>query len=310
MALHPQVEQFLADWNRLDLQPFESTPVPELRRRTEATGLLAACPTLAAIDDHRIPREDGTTLRVRVYRPFGDGPLPVCLYFHGGGWVINTIDTHDDLVRRLTAESGCVFVSVDYRLAPEHKYPAAIEDAWTALKAVVEHADDWDIDATRIGVAGDSAGGNLAAALALMTRDRGGPELSAQILIYPITDCDFTRPSYVENAEGYFLTTAQMKWFWNQYVERPEQMLEPYASPLRAESLKRLPPAFVITAEYDPLRDEGEAYADALFENEVPVSLHRFSGLIHAFIRRVDTFDAATSAIREVGFSLRKWLNE
>ena len=163
-----------------------------------------------------------------------------------------------------------------------------------------------NIDPSRIAVCGDSAGGNIAAVLCLMTRDRGGPPIEAQVLIYPITDCDFDRPSYRDNADGYFLTAQQMKWFWNHYVSSPEQMLEPYASPLRAASLSGLPTATILTAEFDPLRDEGEAYAFALSSAGVPVTQHRYDGLIHAFVKRVDQFDAALEAIREVGEVLRR----
>ena len=195
---------------------------------------------------------------------------------------------------------------VDYRRAPEHKYLAAIEDGYAALQWVAQHAAELNVDPARIAVCGDSAGGNIAAVLCLMTRDRGGPPIAFQALIYPITDCDFDRPSYRDNADGYFLTTKQMKWFWNHYVGSPEQMCEPYASPLRATSLRGLPPALIQTAEFDPLRDEGEAYAEALRAADVPVTLHRYDGLIHAFVKRVDQFDAALEAIREIGAALRR----
>ena len=261
---------------------------------------------LAKIETKTIPGPDGGELRVRIYWPHGTGPFGACLYFHGGGWVLNDIDTHDDVARRLTEASGCVFVSVDYRLSPEHKYPAAIEDGYAALQWVHEHATELNVDSARVAVCGDSAGGNIAAVLCLMSRDRGGPPIAFQALIYPITDCDFDRPSYRDNADGYFLTAKQMKWFWNHYVSSPEQMLEPYASPLRAASLRGLPSALIQTAEFDPLRDEGEAYADALRDAGVPVMRHRYDGLIHAFVKRVDQFDAALEAIREVGDALRR----
>lgn len=265
-----------------------------------------APPDLARIETKTIPGPDGSELKIRIYWPLGEGSFGACLYFHGGGWVLNNIDTHDDVVRRLAAASGCVFVSVDYRLAPEHKYPAAIEDGYAALQWVYEQARELNVDPARIAVCGDSAGGNIAAVLCLMTRDRGGPPIAFQALIYPITDCDFDRPSYRDNADGYFLTAKQMKWFWNHYVCSPEQMLEPYASPIRATSLRELPPALIQTAEFDPLRDEGEAYADALREAGVPVARHRYDGLIHAFMKRVDQFDAALEAIRETGDALRR----
>lgn len=305
MPLHPQAERFLQIWHGLKLPPFETTPVTETRAMLLAgVGLLPNCPALANIEDHTLDGPGGP-LRVRVYRPFGAGPMGGCFYFHGGGWVLNSVDTHDDLVRRLTAAAGCVFASVEYRLAPEHPYPAALEDAWAALQWLHARGSEWGVDIARLAVSGDSAGGNLAAALALMARDRGGPALRQQVLFYPITDCDLDRPSYRENAEGYFLTTSQMHWFWDQYCPDKDRRKDPYASPLRAVSLRGLPPALVLTAEYDPLRDEGEAYAVALKEAGVATTLHRFDGLIHAFMRRVETFDASSEAIRMAGAALR-----
>ena len=302
MPLHPQAAAFLDQLARLKSPPMEALPIETTRRALVlGSGVKLAPPNLAKIETKTIPGPDGGELRVRVYWPHGEGPFGACLYFHGGGWVLNDIDTHDDLVRRLAAASGCVFVSVDYRLAPEHKYPAAIEDGYAALKWVASEARALNVDPARIAVCGDSAGGNIAAVLCLMTRDRGGPPIEAQVLIYPITDCDFDRPSYRDNADGYFLTAKQMKWFWNHYVSSPEQMLEPYASPLRAASLHGLPPALIQTAEFDPLRDEGEAYATALVHAGVAVRLSRYDGLIHAFVKRVDQFDAALKAIHHVG---------
>ncbi len=306
MPLHPQAARFLNVWNSLDQPPMETTPVEKTRSLllSVGTGPLAGCPVLPAVEDRSIPGPGGN-LRVRIYTPPGAGPFGVAFYFHGGGWVLNSIDTHDDVVRRMTAASGCKFVSVDYRLAPEHPYPAAVEDAYAALQWVATHAAELDVDAQRIAVAGDSAGGNIAAALCLMTRDRRGPAIQQQCLLYPITDCDLARPSYVENAEGYFLTTSQMHWFWDHYCSNHERRREPYASPLRGD-LRGLPPALIFTAEYDPLRDEGEAYAQALEAAGVPVVQRSFPGLIHAFIRRVESFDAAGEAIGQIGQTLRQ----
>lgn len=310
MPLHPEAATFLEQVARQKARPIESLPI-DITRRAALLGSGASSdpPVLAMITNLTIRRPNGTELAVRISVPVGDPPFAVCLYFHGGGWVLNNLDTHDDLVRRLTADSGCVFVNVDYRLAPEHKYPAALEDACTALNWVYEHADEIGCDRARIAVAGDSAGGNLAAALCLMSRDRGGPRISFQALIYPITDCNFERPSYLENGEGYFLTRREMIWFWNHYVASPEQMLEPYASPLRASSLQDLPPALVQTAEYDPLRDEGEAYAIALRNAGVNVTLYRFDGMIHAFVRRVEQFSMARRAIQQIAEHLRNALS-
>lgn len=309
MPLHPQATAFLDLLSRLQSPPMESLPLDVTRRALILGSAVKLVPAkLARMETRTIPGPGGSDLKIRIYWPAGQAPSAACLYFHGGGWVLNNIDTHDDLVQRLTEASGCMFVSVDYRLAPEHKYPAAVEDAYCALNWVTQHAAELQIDPHKIAVSGDSAGGNIAAALCLMTRDRGGPAVTFQALIYPITDCDFERPSYRDNADGYFLTTAQMIWFWNHYVLSAEQMREPYASPIRATSLRGLPPALILTAEYDPLRDEGEAYAAALREAGVPTEAHRYDGMIHAFLKRVDQFDTALEAIKLIGDTLKERL--
>lgn len=305
MPLHPQAVKFLDTYARLNQPPLETTPIAESRALLlSGTGFFPNCPDLASIDDVTIPGPGGPLL-LRIYRPKQAVNRGACLYFHGGGWVLNSVLTHDDFVRRLTDVSGCVCVSVEYRLAPEHRYPAAVDDAYAALQWMAANGAQWDVDGTRLAVAGDSAGGNLAAAVCLMTRDRNGPAIRQQVLAYPITDCDFTRPSYFENADGYFLTTSQMKWFWDHYCPDFELRREPYASPIHASTLSGLPPAFIFTAEFDPLRDEGEAYAAALRAAGVPVQFRRFDGMIHAFLRRVTTFDAAREALGEIAETLR-----
>lgn len=303
MPLHPQAAQFLEQIARQQTPPMHTLPVELTRRALLMTsGPEPNQPTQLKVEDRTIRRADGSELPVRIYTPDALTSSGVCLYFHGGGWVLNSIQTHDDLVRRLTAAAGCRFINVDYRLAPEHKYPAAIDDAYLAT---VWASQQFGGGANRLAVAGDSAGGNLAAAACLMSRDLAGPKIALQALIYPITDCDFDRPSYHANADGYFLSRNDMIWFWNLYVASPNQMREPYASPMRATSLANLPPALVLTAEYDPLCDEGEAYARALSEAGVPVKLHRFDGLIHAFMKRIQQFDAAKTAIQMVADELK-----
>ncbi len=306
MPLDLQVAAFLEKLARHKSHPIEMLPIEVTRRASSLIGPPGRdLPLLGGVRNQKITRFDGTEIPIRIYFPRDLEPVGLCLYFHGGGWVLNSIDTHDELVRRLTADSGCVFVNVDYRLAPEHKFPAALEDAYTALNWVESHAAELSPAARQIAVAGDSAGGNLAAAVCLMSRDRGGPKIVFQALIYPITDCDFERPSYQENREGYFLTRSEMIWFWNHYVSSPAQMRDPYASPLLASSLCNLPPASILTAEFDPLRDEGEAYAAALRLAGVDVKLRRYDGMIHAFVRRFQQFDAAYEATREVANDLR-----
>jgi acetyl esterase len=246
---------------------------------------------------------------VRIYWPEGRSPAPLVVFFHGGGFVLCSLDTHDELCRALCRESGAVLVSVDYRLAPEAPYPAAADDCYAALAWAVSHAAELGADPTRVAVAGDSAGGNLAAATALRARDLGGPALRHQCLIYPVTDCRFDTPSYIENAEGYFLTAETMRWFWSHYLQDMGRAAEPYASPLRAPSLAGLPPALVITAEYDPLRDEGEHYAQALSAAGVPTTFRRYDGMIHGFVTLAEVFEDGRAARSFAASELRAALS-
>ena len=262
---------------------------------------------VAAVEDRRLPGPAGE-IPVRVYRPEGRAPLPALVYFHGGGWVIGSLETHDGSCRDLANRIGCVVVSVDYRLAPEARYPAAAEDCYAATKWVAGNAKALGVDAARLGIGGDSAGGNLAAVVALMARDRGGPALRHQLLIYPVTDADFSRASYRENAEGYLLTTKAMEWFWGHYVPDPARRQEPYAAPLRAKELSGLPPAFVLTAEYDPLRDEGEAYAKRLQQAGVKTRLQRYDGAIHGFFAMGLLAEVARKAVDDAAAEARKAL--
>jgi acetyl esterase len=262
---------------------------------------------IAEAVDRRIPGPAGE-IPVRVYRPEGEAPLPALVYFHGGGWVIGSLETHDGSCRDLANRIGCVVVSVDYRLAPEARYPAAAEDCYAATKWVAENAKALGVDASRIGIGGDSAGGNLTAVVALMARDRRGPALRHQLLIYPVTDADFSRPSYRENAEGYLLTARAMEWFWGHYVPDAAQRQDPYAAPLRAKDLSGLPPAFVLTAEYDPLRDEGEAFAARLQQAGVPTRLQRYDGAIHGFFAMGLLAEVARRAIDDAAAEARRAL--
>jgi acetyl esterase len=262
---------------------------------------------LPSVENRTIPGPAGQ-IPVRIYQPAGAGPKPVLLYLHGGGWVIGSLDSHDGICRELAEGAGCVVVSVDYRLAPEHCYPAAPEDCYAALQWVAANAASLGADAKRLAVGGDSAGGNLSAVVAQMARDKGGPAIRFQLLIYPVTDADFTTPSYVQNAEGYLLTTSAMKWFWGHYVPSEAPRREPYASPLRAKDLSGLPPAWVCTAEFDPLRDEGEAYAKRLQQAGVSTTLTRFDGLIHGFISMGLVSPKAQAAVDETVAALKKGL--
>ena len=253
---------------------------------------------VARVDDRTVPGSAGE-IPVRVYLPVEDGETrPGIVYFHGGGFVICDLDSHDGACRRLANEVNAVVVSVDYRLAPEHRWPAAAEDAFAATQWAAAHAAELGIDADRLAVAGDSAGGNLTAVVAQMARDRGGPALAFQLMVYPVIDLSATRSehaSQTENARGYFLTLDQMEWYRDQYLGDADGEA-PYASPIKAGSLAGLPAACVVTAEMDPLRDEGEAYGRALRAAGVPVELHRAPGMFHGFFNMDAVLDGSREA--------------
>lgn len=300
MTLDPQVRELLA---RSTGQP---APVLEQQTPREARETMRRQSSeldrpggLASIRDATAPGPAGP-VPVRVYTPRVEPPLPGLVWFHGGGWVLGDLETHDALCRHLALACAAVVVSVDYRLAPEHPFPAAVDDATAATRWVAANAAALDVDPHRLAVGGDSAGGNLATVVCRRARDTGHPALRWQLLVYPITDCDFDTASYTENATGYGLTRAGMQWFWHHYVPGSDERLHPDASPLRAADLTRLPPAYVITAEYDPLRDEGEAYARRLIEAGVSTRLERFPGMIHGFVRRTGQLTASEVALRRV----------
>ena len=259
---------------------------------------------VARVEDRTIPGP-AQPIPVRVYWPEAGKKLPALVYYHGGGWVIGNLDSVDRSCRALANASGCVLISVDYRLAPEHKFPAAVEDADAAVRYVAEHAAEFDIDPNRIAVGGDSAGANLATVACLIARDRGGPKIAFQLLVYPVTDYDDDRASSHEFAQGYFLTRPMMDYFWGHYLAQPVDGRNPHASPIKAESLAGLPPAMVITAECDPIRDQGEAYAQRLRESGVPVSLKRYEGAIHVFFNLAGVVDSGRQAIADAGAALR-----
>jgi acetyl esterase len=246
----------------------------------------------------------GGPVPIRIYRP-GEGVLPVVVFCHGGGWVLCNLDTHDDLCRSLANGTGAVVVSVDYRQPPEHPFPAAVDDAYGALQWVAGHADAFGVDQGRLAIAGDSAGGNLAAAVCLMARHRRGPPIRFQLLIYPVLAHAFDTGSYLNKATGYFLTAEHMRWYWDQYLADPADGQNQYASPLFAEDLGGLPAAHIITGEHDPLRDEGEAYADRLREAGVDVTNVRYGGMFHGFFTLGRVLPAATLATSTAHAALR-----
>jgi acetyl esterase len=292
----------------------------EVHDAAEARAILAAQPPLpieavpvGCVADRSVPGADGD-VPVRIYWPAGrDGPegdpLPVIAFFHGGGFALCDLDSHDAVCRNMTNMVGAVVVSVDYRLAPETPFPGGVEDAYAAACWAHEHAAELGGDPDRLVVAGDSSGGNFAAVVAMMARDRGGPPIAFQFLVYPVTDRNFELASYRENGDGYFTTATHLHWYWDQYVG-PDgaAAAHPYASPLRADDLSGLPPARVLTAEYDPLRDEGEAYARRLRDAGVDVTVRRFDGMFHGFFTFSQILAAGQQANEEEFAALRERL--
>lgn len=304
MPLDPPVKQMLDLLASFNAPPMSQGDAETARRNFRLMAVDSRQPQhvvpVASVEDTKFDGPAGP-IAVRIYRPEGDGPHPTVAFFHGGGFVIGDLDTHDNQCRWICRETGAVVASFDYRLAPEAPWPAAVEDCVAATRWAAENIDRLGGDPARLAVAGDSAGGNLAAVVAQQVRD-GGPALAAQLLIYPATDLTddqgATYPSRLENAQGYLLTVDDMLWFSGHYVGGADPA-DPGISPLRGD-LRGLPPAVVATAEYDPLRDEGEAYAEALRAAGLPVTVRRFDGLIHGFFDLPAVSSAAEQAVRTI----------
>lgn len=308
MPLDPKARAFIDQLDATGLFNIDATPLPELRAMVDnMSAMQSEKEEVGKVDDRHIQGPAGA-IPVRIYTPAGKGPFPIVVFFHGGGWVFGSPDSHDATCRALTNAVPAVVVSVHYRLAPEHPFPAAADDAYAAAQWAADHASAINGEARRLAVAGDSAGGNLAAVVSLMARDRGGPKLAQQVMIYPVTNASFDTVSYLENGNGYFLTRDMMMWFWNHYAPSPVARSHAYASPLRANDLSGVAPAFVLTAEYDPLRDEGEAYATRLREAGVPTQLRRYDGMFHGFFGMTSLFPQSKEAMSEVAEKLRRGL--
>lgn len=311
MALHAEARALLDEFEKQGLPPFEQ--LGPTQARVIALGfrdLQGEAQPVGEVRDILVPGPAGN-LPVRLYHPAPGKARPLVVYFHGGGWVIGDVELVDKPCRALANASGCVVASVNYRLSPESKFPAPAEDCYQATKWLAEHAQEIGARPGTLAVAGDSAGGNLAAAVALMARDRGGPKLAYQLLIYPVTaPAKGTRSaSYTENADGYLLTRAGMEWFWDHYLAQAEDGRNPYASPLFAEDLRGLPPAMVVTAEFDPLRDEGRAYAKRLAEAGVAVREAHYADMIHGFFWMAGALERGRELTAEIGRELQARLD-
>lgn len=309
MSLHPQVKALIDQIKQTNAG--DTYPVTIQQQRDEYVAEVLSTFKEKSVDsvrkvlDQQISGPHGE-IPIRIYIPRPSEKLPILVYFHGGGWIVGSIESHDHICRAIANSAQVIVVSVDYRLAPENPFPIGLEDCYTATKWVAQHATTFQGDPSRIAVAGDSSGGNLAAAVALMTRDQNGPELLYQVLIYPITDYHTPgTPSYEEFSTGYLLSRKDMEQYWNYYLSSPEQAKNSYASPLQATDFRGLPPALVITAEYDPLRDEAEAYAMRLQEAGISVKLKRYQGMIHGFLRNMHFLDDGKNAVEYIGHTLR-----
>lgn len=300
--MDPQVKKYL------DVVAAEGRPgweaIPPVKGReifSSLKALFGKGPEMHRVEEHSIA--NGVTLR--AFHPSDENPLPCVMYFHGGGWVIGNVDTHDALCRRLAREANCVVVSVDYRLAPEHRFPAAFDDCYEATKYVADNAAKFGVDASRIAVAGDSAGGNLAAAVAIKARDSDSLSICFQLLIYPVVEPNFATNSYRQRAEGFGLRRSTMMWFWEQYVDDQAHHENPYVVVTKAD-LSGLPAAHVITAEYDVLLDEGESLAKQLESAGVPTTLRRYDGVIHGFMHLAGILDIGCTATSDAARVLKE----
>jgi acetyl esterase len=306
MPLSEQAQAFIDAIAAANPPPWESLTPREGREAFSSLDLFGEGPSLARVENRSLPGD----INVRIFSDAeGDAAVerrPAVLFFHGGGWVLGNLDTHDALCRRLAKKSSCTIISVDYSLSPEALFPTALQQCYDATRYVAEHADEIGVRRGRLAVAGDSAGGNLATAVAIKALDEGGPPIELQVLIYPVIEPTFETESYRQFGENHGLSRGNMEWFWQQYLGEQEPV--PLAAPIRRESLAGLPRAHVITAEYDVLRDEGEAYAKKLSEAGVPTTIQRYDGNLHGFIHFAAAFDDGIAATHDVAKILNQHL--
>ncbi|MFN9773727.1 MAG: alpha/beta hydrolase [Burkholderiales bacterium] len=306
---HPQARALLDLIEKSGI-PATHTLTPAEARRFYRERRAFTQPDAPALPVVRDLQADGPAgpIPLRLYRPVAEGTLPVLVYYHGGGWVIGDLDTHDVLCRQLALQAGCAVVAVDYRMGPEHRFPAAVDDCVAATRWVRTNAASLGVDASRLAVGGDSAGGNLAAVVALVARDAGNLPIAFQLLIYPATDQRRVAPSHTTNAQGYLLTADSMRYYHDHYIDDPKHDLDWRASPLLAPSLAKLPPAFVLVAGYDPLRDEGVQYAQKMTEDGSRATLVSFERQIHGFVPMGRALEEANEAVAMCADALRRGL--
>ncbi|SKD09503.1 acetyl esterase [Chitinophaga ginsengisegetis] len=306
LAFKPAVQAALDYINHIPTDPAQTDPIAGARDFYHRFIPMAGTPAIVKnVQNLTLPTTEGP-VNVRIYRPSDTPGLPVTVYFHGGWFYLGSLDTHDTPLRALTNAADCVVISVDYALAPEHPFPKGLKEGIAVLHWIAAHADELQVDANRIGVAGDSAGAALATVIARHAKENNGPALRFQALIYPVTDASLQTPSWKEFAEGLNLDLAGAELAWSLYIPHSQDRQHPDAAPLLAEDLTGLPPALVITAEYDPLRDEGMAYAAALRRNGVPVQETLYEGMIHGFFQMGGMIEEGNTAINETAAFIRK----
>lgn len=308
MPLDPQVVELLKEVGKAGGKPLEDSTAAEARLSDWPKGFIGEPQDVAEVIHDFIPGPTAD-LPIRIYRPNGKGLLPAIVQFHGSAFTVANIAVADSAHRAMANSTGCVVIAINYQKSPEHKFPTPFNDAYSSTEWVFANAEKLRIDRSKIGVAGDSAGGNLAAAICLRARDEKGPNVAFQILIYPTVDSSSTRPSMYENAEGYMLSSAACAWAYDQYLENPKDRTNPYAAPIYANNFSNLPPAIVLTAEFDPLRDEGEEYAELLSKAGVKVIARRYPGMIHGFFWSAGVIDGSKKLIKDMGNDLRDILN-
>lgn len=291
MPLDPTLVEMLQQMAEAQGPALHEMSPTEAREMYRAMQSVQPKPEVASVEE-----SSAGSIPVRIYKVSAQSEQPVVVFFHGGGWVIGDLETHDGICRQLAIAADCTVVSVDYRLAPEHPFPASIDDCCEATQWVADNAASLGIDASRLAVAGDSAGGNLAACVSIRAKESGGPAICLQLLIYPVTDAQMNTESYETNKDGYMLTRESMEWFWQHYTGG-DHMDNPLASPMSAADLTGLPAACIITAEYDPLRDEGEAFGEALKASGVTTEIVRYDGMIHGFFGMTDILEASRQAM-------------